>query len=76
MIDTFRNRLILSMKIRKITQVDLVKKTGLCKSSISQYISGIYEPKFKALYKLAKALDVNEVWLMGYDVPMERNKRR
>ena len=57
-------------------QVDLVEKTGLGKSAISQYCSGVYEPKQRALYKLAKALDVSEAWLMGYDVGMERVIRK
>lgn len=54
-------------------QADLVEKTKIGKSSISTYISGAYEPKQKNIYKIAKALNVNEAWLMGYDVPMERN---
>lgn len=52
-------------------QADLVALTGIGKSSISTYISGEYEPKQKNLYRLAKALEVNEAWLMGYDVDME-----
>jgi transcriptional regulator with XRE-family HTH domain len=46
--------------------------TGITKSSISQYVSGKFEPKQKALYALAKALNVSEAWLMGYSVPRER----
>lgn len=53
-------------------QVDLVRETGLQKSAISRYISGEYEPKQEALYKMGKALDVAEMWLAGYDIPMER----
>lgn len=53
-------------------QVDIVEKTGLGKSAVSQYYSGKYEPKQKGIYLIAKALDVNEAWLMGFDVPMER----
>lgn len=62
-----------AMDIRGMKQVDLVEKTGLGKSAISQYISGKYESKQKAVYLIAKALDVNEVWLMGHDVPMDRD---
>lgn len=51
-----------------------MKKTGLGKSAVSQYYSGKYEPKQKGIYLIANALDVNEAWLMGYDVPMERNQ--
>ena len=58
--------------MRNMKQADLVNMTGIGKSSISTYLSGDYEPKQKNLYRLAKALDVNESWLMGYDVPMER----
>lgn len=39
---------------------------------MSQYISGAFKPKQKRTYLLAQALDVDEAWLMGYDVPMER----
>lgn len=35
-------------------------------------MSGKYEPKQKAIGLLARALDVSEMWLWGYDVPMER----
>lgn len=71
--ESFANRLNEAMRIRNFKQVDLVERTGLTKSAISQYVSGIYEPKQKALYLLAKALNVNEAWLMGYDVSMERH---
>jgi transcriptional regulator with XRE-family HTH domain len=55
-------------------QVDLVRATGLDKGSINHYLSGKYEPKQRAINKLAIALDVSEMWLWGYDVPMERSK--
>ena len=54
-------------------QADLVRETGLDRGSISSYLSGKYEPKQKAIYKLSKALDVSEAWLLGYEVPMERS---
>lgn len=41
----------------------------LGKNDISQYVSGKVEPGQKKLSILAKALDVNPVWLMGYDIP-------
>lgn len=70
--DSISNRLKKALYIRNMTQADLVKKTGIGKSSISTYLSGSYEPKQKNTYKLAKALNVNEAWLMGYDVDIER----
>lgn len=67
------DRIIEAMNIRGIRQTDLVEKTGIGKSSISTYISGAYEPKQRNIYKIAKALNVSEAWLMGNDVPMERS---
>lgn len=56
-------------------QVDVAEKSGLDKAQISQYKNGKYEPMRDALYKLAKALNVNVAWLMGHDVPMEVDRR-
>lgn len=70
--DSFKNRLVEAMRINNIKASDLAKRTGLSKAQISQYVNGVYEAKQKALYKLAVALNVSEVWLMGKDVPMGR----
>ena len=48
--------------------------TEIDKSTMSQYVSGKYEPSQLRLELIARALNVNEAWLMGYDVPMEREK--
>lgn len=69
---TIANRIKEAMTIRGMKQVDLVSLTGIGKSSISTYLSGEYEPKQRNIYKIAKALDVSEAWLMGEDVHMER----
>lgn len=45
------------------------KKVQITKSDLSQWISGKYEPGQWKLTILAEALNTNEVWLMGYDVP-------
>lgn len=68
------DRLREAMNIRSKKQVDLERETGINRSAISRYLSGEYEPKNKPIYELAKALDVSEQWLMGYDVPMDRPK--
>lgn len=57
-------------------QIDVAKETGIDKGSISNYISGRYEPKLPAIKKLALVLDVDEMWLWGYDVPMQRQKKK
>ena len=73
-VSTTPDRLREAMSIKGIKQVDLVRSTGIDKGSISSYLSGRYEPKQEAIYKMALALDVSEMWLWGYDVPMERPK--
>ena len=66
---------------RGIGQVDILQaaqpyciKYGikLGKSDLSQYVNGKVEPKQEKLTILGLALGVNEAWLMGYDVPPER----
>lgn len=65
-----------ALSIRNMKQADLCDKTKIPKSAISQYISGTFEPKQDRLLLIAQALDVNPVWLMGFDVPMERAERK
>ena len=57
-------------------QADLVRETGVDKGALSSYLSGKYEPKQKAIGKLAIALNVSEMWLWGYDVPMTRTEEQ
>lgn len=52
--------------------VDLVEASGVPKSAISFYLAGKSKPKADRLYIIAQALDVNEAWLLGYDLPKER----
>lgn len=70
-IETFQARLKKAMEFNNMKQVDLVNKTGLDKTLINKYLAGIMKAKQDKLTILANALNVNEVWLMGYDVPME-----
>ena len=71
--ETFQERLNQALRIRNMKAVDLAKKTGLSKPRISQYVNGISEARQEALFKISTVLNVNEAWLMGYDVPMERS---
>lgn len=72
LVDTFANRLNTAMRIRNMKATELSVKTGIAKSSLSEYINGKYEAKQDGVYLLSKALNVSEAWLMGLDVPMER----
>ena len=71
-LESIASRLRKAMDARGKKQADLVRETGLDRGSISSYLSGKYEPKSKAIFKLSQALDVNEAWLQGHEVPMER----
>ncbi|MDD2496229.1 MAG: hypothetical protein PHE29_13690 [Tissierellia bacterium] len=75
-------RLKTIMKERNLRQVDILEKAKpLCikykvklnKSDLSQYVSGLVVPGQDKLAILGQVLNVNEAWLMGYDVPMDRD---
>lgn len=68
------SRLQEAMSIRNMKQADLAAKSKIPKSSISQYVTGYVEPKSDRIYLMANALNVNPVWLMGLEVPMEEKR--
>lgn len=81
---TTKDRLRQILDERNWKQVDLLNccqvvaksyNTNISKSNISSWLSGRYEPNQHKLFILAKALNVNEAWLMGYDVPRERKDK-
>ena len=74
LVDNFANRLKYALTIRNIRPIDLVNLTNISKANISSYMSGKYEPKTYGLSLISKALKVDPVWLMGYDVHMEIDK--
>lgn len=85
--DNFTNRLNQAMKSQNLRQVDLIKKTkevmkkyikdytgdGIDKTLLNKYIKGVAIAKQDNIFILAKALNVSESWLMGYDVDMDRD---
>ena len=72
------NQIISERHIRQIDIIESAKpyseKYGVKfnKNDLSQYVNGKTEPGQEKLTILGLALNVNEAWLMGYDVPMER----
>ena len=73
-VDSCASRISKALAIRGMRPRDLVQASGIDRAAISRYLSGAYEPKQDRIYSIAKALDVSEAWLIGYDVPMEREK--
>ena len=73
---TCAERIKIALTIRGMKQSELCQLTKIPKSAISQYISGAFEPKQDRIYLISKALNVTELWLMGLDVPMERQEKK
>ena len=80
---TTADRLKQIMSERGLKQVDILEAckpycerygVQLKKIDLSQYVSGKVEPKQDKLSILGMALNVNEVWLMGYNVPAGRKE--
>ncbi len=69
---TCAQRIKEGLAARDMTQADLCRITGIGKSAMSQYVNGSFVPRQDRTYMIAKALNVSEAWLMGFDVPMER----
>lgn len=70
---TTAERIKEGLEARNMKQSDLAEKTKISKGALSSYITGRYIPKQNNIYLIARALNVSEAWLMGHDVPMERN---
>ena len=62
------------MSILEITQTDIVKTTGVLKSSLSNWVNGNREPRQDQISMLSDPYNINPAWLMGYDVPMFNDK--
>lgn len=73
------------MHERGLRQVDIINRCKpycdeyhilINKAHMSLYVNGTVEPSQGKLFILGLALGVSEAWLMGYDVPMEREPKR
>lgn len=67
-----KDRLQEALSARKMKASELSDRTGVPKGALSYYLAGKSHPKADRTHILAKALDVSEAWLMGFDVDMER----
>ncbi len=63
-------RLTAAMANAGIKAIELSERSGISKSSISQYVKGSHAPSNISAGKMAAVLGVSPVWLMGFDVPM------
>lgn len=72
---SFSERLQQGLELTNTKPAELSRLTGISKSSISHYLKGDWEGKQDAVYKIARALNVSEAWLMGFDVPREKQPK-
>lgn len=70
-VDSFKNRFEAALVLREMKPIDVSLRTGISESTISQYRSGRVEAKSERLVQLGNALNVNPLWLMGLDVPVD-----
>ena len=66
-------RLSTALEIRQLTIAEVSRRSGIDTGSIAHYKKGDYLPKQDKIYLLSVALDVSPAWLMGYEVPMDRD---
>lgn len=66
-------RMQLALSNANMIPQELAEKSGVSKSSISQYVNGSHAPSNISSGKIGKVLDVNPLWLMGFDVDMKES---
>lgn len=64
-------RLQFALEYRNISQNQLARETDINVSLINRYVKGVVVPKNDTIFILANALNVNPIWLMGFDVPID-----
>lgn len=75
-IESCAQRIRKALSIRNMTQSELCRRTKIATSAMSEYLKGLYDPKQDKLYLMSEALNVDPVWLMGFDVPMEKQDKK
>lgn len=82
LVENFSDRLKKAISIRSIKPAEIVRiseglyrdgkiNKPLTKPLLSHYLKGTYEAKQDNIYTLSLILNVDEAWLMGYDIPKE-----
>ena len=87
LVSNFANRLNEALNVRNLKPSQVVKLSEkmceegmlnkpLTKPLLSHYLKGTYEAKQDNVYALSLILNVDEAWLMGYDVSMEKDTKK
>lgn len=69
-VSSISNRIKEYREIEGMTLSDLSKKTGVPAQTLNRYELGRRVPKLDIAVQIAEAIQVNPLWLQGYDVPM------
>lgn len=72
---TFGDRLYKILKDKKISRTELSERTGLSRQAIYKYINNISIPRVDTIQLLSETLNVNEAYLLGYDVDENGNAK-
>ena len=60
------------IKLCENKTAELARRVNIGRNSICDYLKGKYEAKQDKLHSLVKALNVDEGWLMGYNINQEK----
>lgn len=71
---TFAQRLQTLIDHLGITNAELAEVAHCNRSSITRYLKGDYEAKQDFIYLVCKRYNINEAWLMGFDVHMDKTE--
>lgn len=69
-VESCGNRIKKALSLRGMTQAELCRLSDIPKAPISAYVHDAYEPKEDRARAMARVLDVDVLWLLGYNVPM------
>lgn len=70
MISNFQNRLIELIELSKLNQKEFADKIDTSKSIINRYVHRGDNPKADRIIHIANTFNINPLWLMGCDVPI------
>ena len=77
--NVFEDKTVFSRRLREEMvrtgnrHIDIAKKTGIPISTISRYVSGEILPRIEYANRIAQVLDVEPMYLFGYEEETNKN---
>lgn len=68
-IASFNERLKEAVSESNMSQSEISRLSGVPRTSLNKYLAGVSKAGNVYLYSLAQVLNVDVLWLMGYNVP-------